>query len=500
MMTPMPRRDAIRRSSKLDPLPTPSRSDPLTASELWLLAFAGGNLILTPWMLGGMVVWSQFVSLALSIGAIVCALNPGKPDSSSSRRKRLLRFPIFWVGLAYFAFIGLQMMNPAWEYRVVGQGWHLVRIPHAKWLPHGIKATPYSAMNAWRILVIHGAVWLMVCALWVGVTRRKIARTVLTLVAVNGALVAAVFVLQRLTTPDRILWLWHAPADYFVAGFVYKNHGGAFFNLVLAACLSIAAWHAIHAERQMKKSHPGLLFVFLGLLILVAQSLTYARAATLSSLVIIFGIGVAIGIRLLFRSVNGMPGSIVAVLALLAIGFVGVCAVSLKPERIWDRFGRLLKEDEASSITARQIATRATLTMAKESIVVGHGAGGFRFLFPLYQQHYPDIYGDPGSRMFWEHAHDDYAEGLAEYGLTGVALASAALACLVLSLWRSRILRHAPLLAALSGPAAVFANGAVDFPFQNPAVLLTTLACLTLVARWAQLEPKIRMMPAPLRD
>jgi hypothetical protein len=52
----------------------------------------------------------------------------------------------------------------------------------------------------------------------------------------------------------------------------------------------------------------------------------------------------------------------------------------------------------------------------------------------------------------------------------------------------------------LAGPAAVLVNAAVDFPFQNPAVLLTATGTVVLVTRWAQLEPKSRIIPAAVRD
>jgi hypothetical protein len=500
----MDRRD--RRSPTLSTTTSRSsnRSDPLNSAEIWLLVLVGGNLVVTPWAFGGMVVWSQVLSLVLGVMALIVALRTVDTAGQNQSRRRLLRFPLFWLGLIYFAFVVTQILNPAWRYRVVGESWQLVGTPYTHWLPHGIGGTPYTMMNAWRVLMIHGAVWLTLCALWVGITRRKSARLLLALIAGNGAVVAMVFLLQRLTGTNHILWLWKPPADYFVAAFVYKNHAGVFLDLILAGCLGLAAWHSAHAQREMKKSHPGILFLFLALLVFVALLFTYARAATLCGIAIVIAAAFIAGGGLILRPVRAMPGSVLAVLVLLAVGFLGVCAISLNPENVWERFSRLLKEDEALSITARQIARHATVEMAQDSLWVGHGAGGFRFLFPRYQQRYPQIYemgrGPTGPHFFWEHAHNDYAEGLAEYGLFGVVLGLTTVTCLFVALGRARIYHHPGLLAVLAGPAAVLVNAAVDFPFQNPAVLLTATGTVVLVTRWAQLEPKSRIIPAAVRD
>jgi O-antigen ligase len=479
------------------------QAEPLSSEESWLLTFAGANLVFLPWAFGGMTIWSQWISFALSLAAFAIALFTPNATSELTARTRLLRFPLFWLGLLYFAVIAVQMLNPAWRYEDAGESWQLRRAEHVAWLPHGIANNPFRMVNAWRILLIHGSVWLTVCALWVGITRRKPARVLITIIAANGAVVALVFILQRLTGAHRILWLWDAPADYFVAGFVYKNHAGAYFNLILAACLGLASWHAARAQRQMKKSHPGLLFVLLAIFVFVALAFTYARAATMLGAAILLIVALVFTAKMILRPARVIPRSILVVLLLLGAGFIGVCAVSMDGERVWEKFGRLMREDEQLSVTFRRIATRATLEMAGASPVVGHGAGSFRFIFPLYQQHYPEIYGQRagtiGPVMFWEHAHDDYVEWLAEYGYVGVAFALTILLCLIAALWRAKFYQHAGMLLVLAGPLAMLANAAVDFPFQNPAVFLTGVVTLTVITRWAQLEPRSRMVPGAMR-
>src|SRR5690606_38073474 len=116
--------------------------------------------------------------------------------------------------------------------------------------------------------------------------------------------------------------------------------------------------------------------------------LTYARAATALGAVLIVLIGLAYGLRALFRRSGGPPRIVTAITALLAAGFVALGAATVNTETAWKKFERLFKEDEFVSITSRKLAAQATFDMAEASLAFGHGVGGYRYLFPLYQQRY----------------------------------------------------------------------------------------------------------------
>jgi len=134
------------------------------------------------------------------------------------------------------------------------------------------------------------------------------------------------------------------------------------------------------------------------------------------------------------------------------------------------------------------LATHATMDMASDSPIVGHGAGGFRYLFPRYQQQYPSIFMEGNSRLFWEYAHNDYAQLLAELGVVGVGLLLLGLIAVVVCAVQVNLFGQPSLLLILGGPIVVATTAAVDFPMHNPAVLFTTVAVVVLVLRWAQLS------------
>src|SRR5208337_2985816 len=62
----------------------------------------------------------------------------------------------------------------------------------------------------------------------------------------------------------------------------------------------------------------------------------------------------------------------------------------------------------------RPWVAKDTLRMARSHPVLGMGVGTFETGFPAYMSHV--------SNLRWTHAHDDFAEALAESGLVGGAL------------------------------------------------------------------------------
>jgi len=107
-------------------------------------------------------------------------------------RRELFRSVPFWAGVALFTYFAVQDFN-AWGVVVdretfwSRQGLPGIEVgkfdvrpqPYLHWLPSGLNA-PFSAadtsqppMNAWRQMMILGAPWLLLCALSIGLRRRR---------------------------------------------------------------------------------------------------------------------------------------------------------------------------------------------------------------------------------------------------------------------------------------------------------------------------------------
>jgi hypothetical protein len=99
--------------------------------ELLLLWIIGLHVVFLPWAIGGMRPWSQIISLILGIIGLVVALIPRRytPEQSGVNNfrlvmwPRLIRFPIFWIGLLLLGYVTTQTLNPAWAYFQSDRGW-----------------------------------------------------------------------------------------------------------------------------------------------------------------------------------------------------------------------------------------------------------------------------------------------------------------------------------------------------------------------------------------
>lgn len=104
--------------------------------------------------------------------------------------------------------------------------------------------------------------------------------------------------------------------------------------------------------------------------------------------------------------------------SLLAIGALGITAAAIlffwiDPGQISKRLEMVfdLKNSSDVSYGHRETTALDTLRIFRDHPFTGTGAGSFAVAFPQYQT----VPGD----AIWEHAHNDYAEGLAETGMIG---------------------------------------------------------------------------------
>jgi O-antigen ligase len=491
----------------------PRRLHPL---EKALLVVTGLHLCFIAWAIGGMTrsPWPQFVSLGLAaLGFLLSLINRHYTAEYAREGEfklvmwpKLVRFPIFWLGLALMIYMAVQGFNPAWRYMTTYTvplqltSWWLTPIEYIPWLPSGIDApiTPYvethiwEIMNTWRMMIIYAAPWLTVCSLWVGVTRRVTLVGLLGVIAVNGGLLALVGVLEKVTDARKILWLVAARNNYFTASFPYKNHAGAYFNLVLAVAAALAFWHFTRTDRRSGRANPAPLHALCAVLAGLVVLLSLARVATILMVVFLAIMLVAGGIWLARAGADHGSRAAAGLLGLLLAVFIGGGVLFLDKGRAMDKIELLAGSERKLSIEDRLDAQRATWDMIQDKWLTGRGAGGFRYYFPVYQQHYPSIYNLPDGRRRensrWEYAHNDYLQILAELGAVGGAIFVAGFGYWMLTLFRHGAHRRPHLLILILGLLLLMANAWTDLPLYCPAVLILWCVLWALTARWAEFE------------
>ena len=475
----------------------PRSAPPLHRLERALLIVVAAHLVFLPWALGTMHVWSQSISFGFSVLSLGLALRTrtyseeftGADPFRLHMVPKLLRFPIFWLGLVFLLYIVVQALNPAWKYVTDGRFWWLQRIPSINWLPTGMR-TPFEQASPWRSLMIYSSAWMTVCAVWVGFTRRKSLRLVLVMLAVNAFALALLGLIEKALHADKIFGLWKPPAGYFVASFIYRNHAGAYFDLLLAVSCTLAFWYHRRQVRRHEPSSPAIVFACLALVTAVIVLYSYSRGAMLLMVAFLAVVVTPLAYRSLFARDTGRSPLVGAVFGLLFLGFLGLGIVNLKTDVFVERFDSISHEIEDVSQNARLVAAEATWEMAQENLLTGWGAGSFRFYFPVYQVRHPEIMiaGDSHKRMLWEHAHDDYLELLAEVGVIGCTLLIAGGLLGLARLIRLRCWRNPPMAVLLGGCLVTMMHAAFDFPFSNPAILITWCALWPLMIRWLEIE------------
>jgi O-antigen ligase len=469
---------------------------PLHPLERALVVTSCVQLCFLAWALGGRTPWAQIVALGLGLVSLLLAVLPRRYDGELAGPQgpfilhpwsRLLRFAPFWIGLLLLAYVACQALNPALSRVTAGIYWWLVPVEHVTWLPSGVDA-PFERMNAWRVLVIWGGVWSLCCALAAGLTRRAAVHAILTALIVNGALLALVGILQKVTHAEEVLW-WIPPvAETFLATFFYENHGGAYFNLIVVLAVAMTAWHHLRSRRRVERSSPAPACAFAALVVSALVFMSGARAS-----MILLGAFLLVGalVHACWRLRGRAGASHPVVTALLPVGTALVVVLAgwlLQLDKGVGQLHELTTKPGQRAEDFRGQARRATMDLFEAKPAAGWGAGSFRHAFPITQRNYPLIHRAQGQFLVWNNAHNDYAQALAEFGVAGFALL-----CLLLLAILSRALRNGALtqpfsLVFLLGLGLPLAHAWVDFPLYNTAILTTFCASFVLLTRWLELE------------
>lgn len=462
-------------------MPTTPPRAPLTAArgETPVVILVALELAFLPWAYGGVDAWSQITGLALALAAFAMALR-------AAGWKRLRTFPIFWAGSALLGYVALQSLNPAFRYASDDVGWWLVAEDHVRWLPAGMSA-PFTTGNGWRTMLVWGACWLTVCAIWSGVRHESSLLLILTVICGNALLLGVFGAAQRWAGFEAIYGARAVSVPYFFAAFIYKHHAAAYFSLI--ACTATGLMLRTLSRRNFAARQPGHTAAW-GLCLIVAVA-----AVVLSrSWIGVFLLGVCFlalspaisrGLCLARRRKFVATVFLVTTAAAVAIANYGDSS-----EKVW----AFLSSETAQSVRLRVLATEAGANMFRDRWLSGWGAGCFSYGFTKYQKPEPELARWQHLKLRWEHLHNDWLELLIELGVLGLLPIA-----FIIYFWIERIAnisrwRDLPR-CVLAGVAVVTVHALIDFPLQSPAVLLTAGTLLTIIVQIAESEQRSCVEP-----
>ena len=490
------RLDLVRRFRRLTGDPR-SWQAPLAARDQILLGAVGLQLVFSCWALGAVRLWAQAVMSVLAVGAFLLLFVPfaeSRDDDVVSPTPRqnlrvLLRFPLFWCGLLLMAYIAIQGFNVAWEYHTDGNSWWLKHRDHVSWLPSGMD-TPLDGNNPFRMLMILGAPWLVLCTAWVGLRRKRSARLVLWIAAVNGGIWTTFGILQFTTGTDLMFWRWDPPTSAFWASIMYLNHAGAYINLCLAIVLALFLYYYGRSRLRFIRSGSQLLILCLAVLIGGSQLLTLSRGAiVLCGALLLYFLFLVCILSLRRRDSARSPLPLALVLLLLA-GLAYTLFHLIDDKRISWRFGKLEELVAEPDRSYRYHLNLNTWEMLKERWWWGWGAGAFRYYFPVYQRGNPVLDRKVGGRqLFFSHAHNDLLQLPTELGVAGSSAIVIGLLYWPWLAWRRWRQVSLAVMMLWGASALTILHASFDTIFHCPAVLVLFFVLLVAGGRLLSGEP-----------
>lgn len=471
---------------------------PSIAPREWaVVAVGGATLGWTAWAFAGVQQWTLHSMLSGALLTFLLSIIPlperfngtDGEHGNIKNLKRLLKFPFFWFSAALLVYITIQGLNPSWQALARNPLWLAEELtPRVSWLPTGVQAS-YQPMNAFRVLASFSAACMLCWGLWVGIRRRQSAVIVLWILAISGTLLGMVAILQKLSDAPAVLWLVKSSNQQFWGSFFYRNQGAAYLIQVMVACAVLFFYHYNQSERRAQAGGPYMLLGIFIALLAASIGLALSRGGILfGSLFLAVFVVAAIGRFLLSFSLQ--RSLIISVLVASIIAGGGYAASRMiNVEDIQKRFGDIGKTIETADQDSRAICTKITWKMAQEELAFGWGAGSWRYIFPMYQKSYPEIYyqyyhprkGWVG-RKEYRYAHNDIVQFFFELGIVGCSLLLLGWGYWLFSLCFRASGNALAALMLLCGMAVACGHAFIDFIFNSPAywIAFNGLLCIAV--------------------
>ena len=209
---------------------------------------------------------------------------------------------------------------------------------------------------------------------------------------------------------------------------VNRNHFAGFLEMLVPLVLMIG--FARLYERRIRPNHPGpriaprgeyasraWMFLMTGALLFLAILFSLSRGGTLAAMA-----GTVVAAGLLWRRLPGrhrsLSRSLAAGTALVIVA--GSLWIGIQP--VLERFVQV-----PAGAVDRSSIWRGTGAIIGDNPLMGVGAGVHGWAFTLYQDRNPDT--------FYDHAHNDYLEAAAEWGVPAAAVFFIAI---IIMVWRAR--------------------------------------------------------------
>lgn len=301
-------------------------------------------------------------------------------------------------------------------------------------------------------------------------------KRLLMVLCLNGALLAAQGIVQRLSGSNRLLWIIepsiNKDAQSQFGPFAYRSNAAQYLNLLWPVCAGLA-WLLARGKRHALRH--GLHWTGLGAGWLVASVVLMASAPFVS--LSRGGVLVAVALILLVAVVmtianRGRQWRIHLGLVLLTL-MVAEIGIVLGFDNLMMRFETFFIDNLSGRLETYENAKQ----MIREHPWLGTGPGSFPALYQFYRQDYSPA---------WEaYAHNDWMELRITFGLIGFGLILLLLCAVPLRWWfgDGPAVHWVLPVSVLLSMAGCLAHARFDLPFCVYSISWTFLVlCAVLVA------------------
>jgi O-antigen ligase len=322
-----------------------------------------------------------------------------------------------------------------------------------------LTADPISTRESFLKLATDLVIFFLATQLWSAESPEQNRRLVIGIVIFAGAL-ALFSLLQFFASPGTIYGIVKPRWGGWIFGpYVNHNHYAGLMEMLIpiVLCYLLFLWTG-------RGSHPGRALAAFAVVVAVASLLlSGSRGGLLSLVAEIILLTLLIAPRSLGFSRRGL-----AVAGLAGMAAVALLFLWLDPGQISTRLGSITGVARAPDATLgeRRALARDSLRIFRDHPWLGTGLGSFATVYPPYRSFSSDLE--------WDHAHNDYAEALAETGIAGAVVILSALGLFVFLAFRNLDERLASsagwiALGAALGCCGLLVHGLADFNLHIPA-------------------------------
>lgn len=470
------------RSHCSESAPQVFKDAPARRWEIVTLVHVGGLILLATWFFGGGSTWSRLlISSWGSLGLVITLTALATQGRANSTAAAALPIRWLWPVLAFNALVLASCFNPSFSIKTFeGE----ILLAHTGAAHAALPSTAHvatSLQNLWLFDALYFSAFNLVL-----IRRRSRVRGLLLFACANAVLLSVFGTLQKLVSDGLFFGAVKSPNTRFFATFVYGNHWAAFVVLLVAATGGLIFRHM----RRHDGSSSARSKTTLGVIGLLVMAITPFIAGSRAGGIMVIVLLSAFGMRVLFHSArrSHAPG-MSRVLPVAGIVLCGMLiaggAAWLGREALSERWNDTRHQWQGEMLSDRRELYRDTWHLVSEQPVFGWGFGSFGKIFQLIRprpleanRQYERSYGD---------AHSDWLQALAEVGFVGTTLIGLCAALPLLSL-RSHGAQSTITIYALAGCALIALYAIVEFPFGNPAVVLTWWTCFFSAVQYARLR------------